>query len=722
MRLAGAWLLVPCVLAANQPTFTFNLGPSCSGLCVKGIQVNAVATDRSGNTYLTGITNLTTLPVTSNAVQPQLAAGQCFFPFFGYNCGDAFVIKLDPTGAIVYATYFGGNGTDSGDAIAVDPQGNVYVAGVTSANDTGAANNFPVTSGAAFTTLGSSGTAAFVAKLNPSGQLVYSTFLPAYYTESGFPPLAMAVDAGESTYVALTSNPSGTLFPTTPGAFQTAPRAAPPRGGVVIVVAKLNPSGSALVYATYLSGSGRDNVAEDVAAGIAVDAAGEVVVAGETISTDFPVTPGAFQTKNLNSGQGGTGFVTKVNPDGTGLIYSTYLGGSTNDVALAVKVDAQGGATVLGETNSPDLATTEGLFPFTADCGFIARLAADGSSLIYSTFLPPATGLDLDSTGNAYVAGTTTTGSLPALVGPFQMSLTGGAGASDAYALKLTPAGQVAGATYVGESQIPIPTLIAAAPNGSVVISGSTFSSDFPGIGTISDQQVGATYVTSIFPSLTVVNAASYVPNTIAPGEIVSLLGYGIGPETGVIATGPVLPTELGGVQVSFGGFPAPLLYAQSHVINAQVPWELAGQTSTNVVVSYPGVASTPTPVVMAPSLPGIFYVSNSDGTQNSPSNPARPGDFITIYGTGGGPTNPGGVDGSFWPLTTPSPSLTLQVAVTIGSATASVLYAGASPLSSSGIFQINALLPSDLAASAASSLEVKIGGVPSVAVPIAIQ
>ena len=216
-------------------------------------------------------------------------------------------------------------------------------------------------------------------------------------------------------------------------------------------------------------------------------------------------------------------------------------------------------------------------------------------------------------------------------------------------------------------------------------------------------------------------NAASYVPNTIAPGEIVSATGA-MGSALKLASSPPARRYQLNweAYRVSFGGIAAPLLYAQSHVINAQVPWELAGQTSTNVVVSYPGVASTPTPVPVAPSLPGIFGVNNSDGTQNSPSNPARPGDFITIYGTGGGPTSPAGVDGALWPLTTPYPLLTLQVSVTIGSATASVLYAGASPLSPSGIFQINALLPSSLPASAASSLVVNIGGVSSAAVPIA--
>ena len=158
----------------------------------------------------------------------------------------------------------------------------------------------------------------------------------------------------------------------------------------------------------------------------------------------------------------------------------------------------------------------------------------------------------------------------------------------------------------------------------------------------------------------------------------------------------------------------------QSHVINAQVPWELAGQTATTMRVFYPGVASTDTPVVIAPSLPGIFGVRNSDGTLNSPSNPARPGDFVTLYGTGGGPTSPAGVTGALWPLTTPLPLLTLQVSVIIGGENASVLYAGSSPQSSSGIFQMNVRLPSDLPPSATTSLTVRIGDASSTPVSIA--
>jgi uncharacterized protein (TIGR03437 family) len=698
MRFDGVWLLfMPCALAANVPTFTYSI-PSSSG----GVEVGAIATDSAGNTFIAGTAKLAftgpnPIPTTSGAFQTQPGVGTCFVGSGGFGtpnfgpCPNAFVMKLDPTGAVVFATYLGGNGMTQGNAIVVDQQGNVYVAGVTSPNVDNA-NTFPVTPGAAFANP-ATGT-AFIAKLNPSGgRLVYATFIPAVSLLAG-----LAVDPGGNAYITGTVNIQA-FFPVTTGAFQVAPKSSSNQYPGFVV--KLNASGSALAYATYLSGSGGPQGADSLNA-IAVDATGDAFISGSTYSTDFPVTPGAFLTTSPGPG---SAFLTKLNPQGSGLVFSTFLGESY--LTVSVKLDAQGTAFVAGSTTSATFPTTPGAM--TTGKGFLTRLSADGSSLTYSTYVPIAfnqsfAALDVDSAGNAAIAGPAPSSGLPTGVGAFNPEYAGDA--SDSYIARFAPNGQLSASTYLGG--LSLLQAFAVAPNGSVVVAGYGGNS--------------ITYITNFFVSLTVLNAASYVPNAIAPGEIVSLLGYGIGPATGVSATGPALSTELAGVQVSFGGLPAPLLYVQSRVINAQVPWELAGQTSTTVLVSYPGVDSSGTPVAVGPSLPGVFGVNNSDGTQNSASNPAKPGDFITVYGTGGGSTSPAGVTGAFWPLSTPFPLLTLPVMVTVAGENAKVLYAGASPLSSSGIFQINALLPSDLQASSASSLVLSIDGTSSAAVPIAVQ
>ncbi|MBZ5605811.1 MAG: SBBP repeat-containing protein [Acidobacteriia bacterium] len=674
-------LLIPCAIAANQPTFTYTVPANTT--------IAAMAVDAAGNTYLTGSTTSLTFPATPGALQTQFSGGTCgTLPGFHgvllmFPCADAFVIKLDPAGNVLFATYFGGNGNETGaSAICVDASGNVYLAGTTGPNTVSQPDTFPVTAGAAFTNSAEDG--GFVAKLNAAGtQLVYSTLLPI-----NSPPestVAMAIDPAGEVYIA--ASIGGALaFPTTPGAFQSTPSSYPNGSGVV---AKLNASGSALLYATYFSGNGLS-----VPQGIAIDAAGDAFVAGFTQAADFPVTPGAFQTGYFPSAEY-MEFVTKLNPQGTGLVYSTFLG-ATRNYASEVRVDAQGGAYVLVVGGS---ALSSG--------GYLSHLSADGSALVYSTYVPTTAGLglDLDSAGSAFVAGPAGTAVLATSPGAFQQEFEGTL--ANAYAAKFTSDGELAGATYAG----PWPTgprlLIAVAPSGAIVLASPAS-------------------VTSIYPWLTVQNAASGAAGTVAPGEIVTLRGYGIGPATAAVSSSQAPADQLGGTQVTFGGVAAPVFSAQSQHVTVQVPWEIAGQTSTEVVVTYnggpPAGASASAPVVVATAAPGIFAVANSDGTVNSPSNPAKAGDPITIYGTGGGVTNPLGITGGLWPIAASLPTLPPPVSVTIGGTNAMVLYAGSAPTLESGYFQINVALPSGLQASAAVNLVVTIRGSSSVAVPISIQ
>jgi hypothetical protein len=452
MRSVGAWLLfLPCALAANLTTFTYS--PSSS--LASNIGISAIAVDAAGNTYLTGTTYAGGITTTPGAFQSQISGGYCSVSPFPISCVHAFVIKLDPTGAVVFATYLGGSKNDIANAIAVDAQGNIYVAGSPSPD-------FPVTPGAAFTN--PSGAAGFVAKLNPSGsRLVYATFIPAFEVK------ALALDPNGNAYIAC-GGPAFTPFPTTSGAFQVTPHSGNP---TTVVVAKLNPSGSALIYATYLSGSGAGSQGGDSPESIAVDAAGNAFIAGSTRSTDFPVTPGAFQTTSPSPR---SVFLTKLNAKGSGLIYSTYLG-ETNGYSSTVMVDAQGSAFVSGSTNSPAFPTTPGATTTGSGgivSGFLTRFSADGASLIYSMILPtfnPSAALDVDSAGNAVVTGAASYANLPIGAGAFQSNYAGGT--SDMYVARFTPDGKLSGSTYLGGSLEDFAQLIAMGANGSVIIAGS---------------------------------------------------------------------------------------------------------------------------------------------------------------------------------------------------------------------------------------------------------
>ncbi|MBI2322917.1 MAG: SBBP repeat-containing protein [Chloroflexi bacterium] len=276
----------------------------------------------AGNAYVTGYTDPADFPTTAGAFERT------------YNGGgnDAFVAKLSADGsALVYGTYLGGSGQDVANAIAVDAAGNAYVAGWAISAD------FPTTAGAFDRTYGGSGGDAFVVKLDTTGSaLAYATYLGGSSQDDSS---GIAVDAAGSAYV--TGRTRSPDFPTTAGAFDRTHN-----GNDDVFVAKLDATGSALVYATYLGGSSQDD-----SSGIAVDAAGSAYVAGSTLSTDFPTTAGAFdQTYN----GGGEAFVAKLNATGSTLVYATYMGGSESDQATGIAVDVATNAYVTGGTNTAD--------------------------------------------------------------------------------------------------------------------------------------------------------------------------------------------------------------------------------------------------------------------------------------------------------------------------------------------------------------------------------
>jgi hypothetical protein len=372
-----------------------------------------IATDAAGNAYVTGFTHSTNFP-TKNPLQ----AANGFY--------DAFVAKLNPTGsALVYSTYLGGSADGSSRAIAVDGSGNAYITGYT------IATNYLTAQAEQPTNHG--GADAIVAKLGPTGGLVYSTYLGGSGDDYGE---GIAVDASGQAYV--TGETFSTNFPVA-GAFQ----AASGGGSGDAFVTKLSATGLVLAYSTYLGGSGTD-----IGKAIAVDAAGAAYLTGYTNSVNFP-TKSAFQPA---IGGGTDAFVTKLSASGATLSYSTYLGGSAEEDGYGLAVDGAGNAYVDGFVASSNFPTANAYQPtygggtgFSAGDAFVSELNAAGTGLVGSTYLggtdvDGANAIAVDGAGYVYVTGTNASANFPAILLP------GAAGSNqDVFLAKLTLAAPASG-------------------------------------------------------------------------------------------------------------------------------------------------------------------------------------------------------------------------------------------------------------------------------------
>jgi hypothetical protein len=374
---------------------------------------NRIAVDAGGNAYVIGRTLSSDFPTTAGAYDSSYNGGN----------GDAFVSKLDAAGSnLLYSTFLGGGGTELGNpgGIAVDAVGSAYVTGQTDSSD------FPTTGGAYDTSLDGDFD-AFVSKLDAAGSnLMYSGYLGGTSTDVS---RGIAVDSSGNAYVA--GQTVSTDFPTSASAYDTSCSSD-------AFVTKLDAAGAALVYSTCVGGSSSDD-----GRAIALGALGDAYVAGQTLSSDFPTTGGAYDTSYNDTSGSFDAFVSRLDSAGSSLIYSTYLGGSDLDAAFGVAVDAAGNAHVTGETNSSD-------FPTTADAvddsyggstdAFVSKLDATGSALAYSTFLGGtfpdlALGIAVDAAGSAYAAGLTTSSEFPTTGGAYDTSLDG---TSDAFVSKIS--------------------------------------------------------------------------------------------------------------------------------------------------------------------------------------------------------------------------------------------------------------------------------------------
>jgi hypothetical protein len=371
-------------------------------------------------------------------------------------------LVIDPV--LYYATYLGGSGGDIGYAIAVDSSFDAYIAGTTSST------NFPTTSAAAHKSSGGSGD-AFVTKLNAAGTaLMYSTYLGGQGADFAY---AIALSAGNA-YI--TGTTYSTDFPTTSPGTSTTPFQQIYGGAGDAFVAELNATGSEIVFSSYLGGNGLDQ-----GLGIAVDSSGNAYVTGYTQSANFATLNPLYGS--INGSQ--DAFVTKINFTGEQILYSTYLGGTQADVGQSIQVDSSGNMYVTGYTFSSDFPVMNAEQPTTGGAvdAFVAEIASAGSSLVFSTYLggtsdDRAYGLTRDDSGNIYVTGTTSSTDFPTTSGAYQTSNSGGA---DAFVCKLNSAGsQLVYSTYLGGSDTDRGLAIAVNSSGNAYVTGSTRSSDFP--------------------------------------------------------------------------------------------------------------------------------------------------------------------------------------------------------------------------------------------------
>lgn len=398
--------------------------------------------DRFGNAYIAGSTTSLDLPTTACAYARNHSGNV-----------DVFVAKVRPDGTeLFFATYLGGSGRDEAVALDIDASGSVYVTGWTTSQD------FPVTPGAyAPSFLGVSAT--FVSKLSPDGQsLVYATYLGGVMSDL---PHDLAVDGSGSAVVVGSANSED--FPVTSEAYDTTAN-----GQTDVFVVKLNPTGTELVFGTYLGGGNLD-----LPQAVAVDGLGEVYVTGSTYSDDFPTTGDALAT----SPRGGRfdAFVSRFDALGASLLYSTFLGGDESEDGFGIAVDESGNVFVAGSTSS-------GNFPITSDAlasysgggdAYVARFGAGGRTLSYATYIGGSQSdlvkaVAIDAAGNVYLTGTTE--STDFAVTPDAYGANFG-GIQDAIVLKLRPPAAPSG----GEGPVipePLLLIVAIGVGGGAVAAG----------------------------------------------------------------------------------------------------------------------------------------------------------------------------------------------------------------------------------------------------------
>ena len=418
---------------------------------------NKIAVDSDDNMYITGYTRSNDFP-TFNAYNSTYSGNS-----------DAFVAKLNATGnGLVFSTYLGGTLRDGGSDIAVDPSGNSYISGFTESN------NFPTYKAYNSTFSGTSD--AFVTKLNATGNgLIFSTYLGGTQSDAG---LGIAVDPSGTSYISGYTYSSD--FPTL-HAYNSSFS-----GSIDVFVTKLNATGNGLVFSTYLGGT-----QSDAGYGIAVDPVGNSYITGFTQNSNFPT----FNAYNSTYGGYSDIFVTKLNATGNGLVFSTFLGGTQSDEGYGIAIDPMGNSYITGITESSNFPTYNAYnstYGGYSDI-FVTKLNATGNGLVFSTFLGGSSedlgfGIAIDPMGNSYITGVTGSEDLPTY-NAYNSTYSGG---YDAFVSKLNATGNgLVFSTFLGGTEEDDGWGIAVDLSGNSYITGNTDSEDFPTYNSFNQTQSG---------------------------------------------------------------------------------------------------------------------------------------------------------------------------------------------------------------------------------------
>jgi len=640
------------------------------------------------------------------------------------------VTKTNPQGAVVAAFQFGGTGQDTPSAIKVDAQGEVAIAGSTTSQD------FPVTTvlvpavqkSAAFVVKLDSGLAGIIASTLLGG----SQYAAAYLGGTG----AGALDVDSAGNVYLGGYTAALDFPVTAGAYQTTPPGYDNFGAATLgFVAELSPGLNQIIFATYYGSSTVQCLGSDCIGawgstsvmGLAVDASGAIIVSANAVLSVQFFTRGVFAVSFAPGGES-VAWSTLIAPEGEG----------GSQFAYALALDGSGDAVIVGSAVHGAYESAGAPQSCDETGGFVAKLSGSSGAIQFLTYFgcsvgtvspgvdPSVNSVAVDTTGTIWTTGTADPSALP--VTPSSPS-----GAS--YLAALAPDGSSVQALYTAFAAFDPTTggpvgifgqALALTPTGSPVVLGAE------GFLMLSNSGGG--------PSLLGVanSAGSAASGLIAPAELVSFYGTGLGPATPLDAqvAGGVVENELGGYQLLFGGVAAPLLYIGPNQFNAVVPNEVSGQDSISVTLVTPAGTFPLADLYIRPSEPEIFHdpvsgyavAINQDGTLNSTSNPARAGELVSVWGTGSGA--PGNIafpaDGTIVPISGSAlsypalPVSMVAVGPVAGGDSLEVDYAGDSPGEVFGLLQVNFRIPQSLAAST-GSLPVSLQVGAAISAPVSI-